>query len=211
MCRVGVGSGWRWPCLWRSWPARRSGRSRWTRRPRDGSACRTRRRSRSCPRGWGARCCRWPTAGSAPGGRSCGPRGRSRTRCRRERGVVHGPVTFAPGESGQAGAPHQRLDRAVADQDAVAEAEFGVDASHAVGAEGRGVDGLDLLGEPGVAQGPWGDRAGAPLVVAGLGDSEEPAGELDGKSFRGHHRDRLEPPFGVTTWLMLTPASRTRR
>ena len=86
--------------------------------------------------------------------------------------------------------------------------KLGVDAARAVGAERRGVDGLDLLGEPRVTQRPRGERTRAPLVVAGLSNSEDPASELDRKSFRGHHRDRLESPFGVTTWPSSSAARR---
>jgi hypothetical protein len=47
-------------------------------------------------------------------------------------------------------ASHQQLDGLMADDDAVAEGQLGMDAADAVGASGRGVRLTDHLGEPGV-------------------------------------------------------------
>ncbi|SDH73802.1 Transposase, Mutator family [Pseudonocardia oroxyli] len=92
----------------------------------------------------------------------------------------------------------EQLDSAVVDKGSVAR-RSGVDMICAVGAEQCDVDGLNSLSEPRVTHHPRRYRPRASVVVAGLGHYEDPAREQDSKPLRGHHRDGLEPPLGVTT------------
>ena len=76
------------------------------------------------------------------------------------------------------------------------ERELGMYAARPIGAAAVEVDAPDELGQRGVADGPCRGRTMALGIEAGLGHREDPAGEHDRVSLRGHHLDRREPPFG---------------
>ncbi len=63
------------------------------------------------------------------------------------------PVARPPGDPLDSSASHQPLDGLMADGDAVAEGQIGIDPPDAVRASGRDVHLADHLGEPGVADG----------------------------------------------------------
>ncbi len=89
------------------------------------------------------------------------------------------PLPLWPsGHALDAGAAHQQLDRAVPDDELLAEGEFGVHPPGAVGAAGCRVNRADQVGEPHVPNGPSRRRAGLPGVVARLGDGEHAGGDL---------------------------------
>jgi hypothetical protein len=60
--------------------------------------------------------------------------------------------------------------------DTHAQSQLRVDPVGAVDAEGVGMNFPDRVGEPGMPQLPSRDRAAAPVVIAGLGYPEDPAG-----------------------------------
>jgi hypothetical protein len=60
----------------------------------------------------------------------------------------------------QAGAAHQQLHGVIANADAAAQGELGVDPAAAIGLPGGGVDLADRIGEPGVADRPRRDGGG---------------------------------------------------
>ena len=57
----------------------------------------------------------------------------------------------APSDALDAGPPHQKLNSSVADRDAVAQGELGMDPLRAIGLARIGVDLDDQIGQPGVA------------------------------------------------------------
>jgi hypothetical protein len=64
------------------------------------------------------------------------------------------PEPWPAGHAPQAGAAHQQLHGVVADADAAAQGELGVDPSAAIGLPGGGVDLVDGVSEPGMADRP---------------------------------------------------------
>jgi hypothetical protein len=90
------------------------------------------------------------------------------------------------------GAAHEQRDRAVPDDDAPAQRQLGVHPWGAVDAERRGVHLNDKVGQPDLAHRTQRRCPAAPVVVARVRDVEDPAGDVDRESFRGHHGDGLE-------------------
>lgn len=76
-------------------------------------------------------------------------------------------------------AVHEKSDCVVPDDDPASGGEFGVYPRGAVDLERLEVDLADLVGEPGLADRACGGSAVSPVVVAGRGHIEDPAGELD--------------------------------
>lgn len=99
----------------------------------------------------------------------------------------------------QAGAAHQQLDLVVPDRHAPAERELGMDPASAVDPVALGVDLSDQVGQHRVPDGALGRRPTALLVEAGLGDSEDSAGDLHRPVLSGDHFDRRVPPFGLAS------------
>jgi hypothetical protein len=94
---------------------------------------------------------------------------------------------------------HQQLDLVVADLDAAAEGQLGVDPAGAVDAVGLGVDLGDEVGQQGVTDCSFGRRPRALLVEPGLRDPEDLARDSHGTVLRGDHFDRRVPPFGLAS------------
>lgn len=82
-----------------------------------------------------------------------------------------------PGDTSRS---HQPLDALSPDVDAMPEPQLGVNAARAVGAVRGGVDLLDPLGQPGVAQDAIGRRTTLPVMKAGAVDPQ----------YAAHHRHR---------------------
>jgi hypothetical protein len=76
-----------------------------------------------------------------------------------------------------------------------------------LGSGHRPPDGFEIMLFPEISMFndlPWGSRGANPGprrfggIEASAGDVQHSAGDLDGQPFAGHHRDRLEAPFGRT-------------
>jgi hypothetical protein len=91
---------------------------------------------------------------------------------------------------------NRQLHSVVADADAAAQGEFGMDPAAAVGLAGGGMHLIDGVGEPGVADRPGCWRPAAPGVTAGLRDVQHAAADLHREPLGGHHLDRREPSNG---------------
>ena len=163
-----------------------------------------RRRSRPCPPGWGARCCRSPAARSDRCERSCARPGRWRSG-RAWHGATWPARWHRPARRGAAAAHG-----VVADLDPAAKPQLGMHPKRPVGAARALVDLDDQIGQPGMADRPLGRRARSPGVGARGRHVQHPAGDLDRDLFGGHHRDRLVLPFGGTTARTSSIARRSR-
>ncbi len=96
-------------------------------------------------------------------------------------GQAHGRApALARRKPGHAGRSHQPLHALAPDPDPVLQTQLGVDAPGAVRAVRVGVDLVDLLSQPRVAERPVGRRAPLPVVEAGAVHTQRPA----------HHGDR---------------------
>jgi hypothetical protein len=91
---------------------------------------------------------------------------------------------------------HQHLDLIVADPKPQSESQLGMNSASAVRAPRGGVHGVDLLGEPGMADRPRRGWPGAPCVVTRLGHLQQPTCHLHGKSLCGHGDYGRVPSFG---------------
>ena len=111
-----------------------------------------------------------------------------------------GPVAALPAvaDALETGGAHQSGDPLLADPVSSAELEFGVDPWRPIGGPGGGVDVSDLVEEEGVGPVPVRRRPRQPVVVAGAGDLENPAGHRDVDAVTAQLVDQPEHYFGRT-------------